>query len=284
MLSLSELDSFCVWRISAREGKNDRRTSACCKAKATAEGRGRRRGIIHRRKSIFAALRIVRRHTKQESIETAVDILNKIIASEDDVSKRLNSLFKNSHKPTEGQLSLARKRKEVGNPPGKPENPLGDQITWEQLLAFCKEKKPQRIWIVTNDHDFFKPWRSICFLNAFLHQDLVTACHAAIEIHCFNNLLRGVKDFDKEAGANAADELMTPEESIEVEKELEATPDWLWAAGDAAQNVVSRAGSVVDRVPPWLLNPVLQATFPDFIPIFNFIRSFKRPENGEPPK
>lgn len=61
-------------------------------------------------------------------------------------------------------------------------------------------------------------------MNSFLHQELKTACGAALDVRCFDNLMTGVRDFDKEAGANAAQSLLTKPESTAIEKELYALP------------------------------------------------------------
>lgn len=81
-----------------------------------------------------------------QTVETARDflrahaneVLAKISLSTDDVSQRLAPLLESATEPTEEQLRLARIRKELGNPPGKQSDPLGDQVSWEQLLAFVK--------------------------------------------------------------------------------------------------------------------------------------------------
>jgi PIN domain len=82
----------------------------------------------------------------------ADDVLRKISRSEDDVSQRLNRLFDKAISPNTNQMGRARDRKERGNPPGKQKDTLGDQITWEQLLAHCKGMK--QLWIITDDGDY----------------------------------------------------------------------------------------------------------------------------------
>jgi hypothetical protein len=160
--------------------------------------------------------------TRRKLTEHAAEALHKISRSEDDVSKRLESLFDNALKPTDPEMKRARERKERGNPPGKPGNPLGDELTWEQLLANCQKEKINRVWIITSDKDYYTDFVGKHFLNSFLHQELKTAYGAAFEVRCFDNLMKGVKDFDKEAGANAAESLLTEPESTAIEKELYA--------------------------------------------------------------
>jgi len=131
-------------------------------------------------------------------------------------------LFDNAFKPTDPEMKCARERKERGNPPGKPGNPLGDELTWEQLLAHCQKETINRVWIITSDRDYYTDFFGEQFLNSFLHQELKTAYGAALEVRCFDNLMKGVRDFDKEAGANAAESLLTEPESTAIEKELYA--------------------------------------------------------------
>src|SRR5262249_23086757 len=84
----------------------------------------------------------------------AVDALNLISRSEDEVSIRLSVLFNNAILPNAAEMQRARERKERGNPPGKPNQPLGDQIVWEQLLTHCKTNNCKRLWIVSKDSDY----------------------------------------------------------------------------------------------------------------------------------
>jgi hypothetical protein len=164
------------------------------------------------------------KNAKQRLKEHAAEAMRKISRSEDDVSKRLEALFNNSFKPSEAELVRARKRKEIGNPPGKPDNPLGDEITWEQLLTYCEKHKCKQLWIITNDHDYFTSIYGDQFLNSFLYSDLTKACGAGVEVHCFDKLLVGIKDFDKRAGANVAENTLTKSEEIEIAEALTALP------------------------------------------------------------
>ena len=67
-------------------------------------------------------------------VKTAVQTLKRVGTSVDEVSKALNGLFSKAVNPTSEEITDARDRKERGNPPGKKTDPLGDQLTWEQLL------------------------------------------------------------------------------------------------------------------------------------------------------
>jgi hypothetical protein len=67
----------------------------------------------------------------------ADDVLQRIGRSEDSVSRLLSRLFANSVVHTPEEVERARRRREHGNPPGKPDGPLGDQLIWEHLLSRC---------------------------------------------------------------------------------------------------------------------------------------------------
>lgn len=109
-------------------------------------------------------LRKVIQNAADELAALATDALSKISRSEDKVSQRLRGLF--DHRivsPSPYEMQRARDRKERGNPPGKSANPLGDQITWEQLLTYCKGAK--QIWLITEDQDYFIKYNTKPMLN-----------------------------------------------------------------------------------------------------------------------
>lgn len=67
--------------------------------------------------------------------------MKQISCSEDEVSKALIPIFDKAVAHSPKELQKARNRKEIGNPPGKKGDPLGDQLTWEQILTHFKGKK-----------------------------------------------------------------------------------------------------------------------------------------------
>ena len=164
------------------------------------------------------------------------DALLQISLSEDYVSKRLGALFDKAVPPSIDEMQRARERKERGNPPGKAMNPLGDQITWEQLLIHCKESKCTRLWIVTSDQDYCIEHQKRFLLNSVLTQNLKDACGVESEIHCSNNLSDGIRDFGKNAGVKA-EKLLTAEEAAVIKKEIAALPPigWLTDTDDAVR-------------------------------------------------
>jgi len=121
-----------------------------------------------------------------------IENLNNVSNSTDNVSQKLKYLFDNALNENENELFEAKKRKEKGNPPGKNNDPLGDQITWEQLLNRIENKN--EIWIISNDTDYFTIYNKQCFLNPFLISELRDK-NSLIKINCFNTLSDGLQSF-----------------------------------------------------------------------------------------
>jgi hypothetical protein len=182
----------------------------------------------------------------------AIDLLYQISRSEDEVSKALDALFARAVRATEDEMKRARARKETGQPPGKKGDPLGDQVSWEQVLSYCKGK--QRIWIISRDGDYVTEHGRKAFLNASLHRDLLSL--GKIEVFAFSKLAEGMTHFVETTGAKA-DMLdrLTPEESTEINKEQDALPplDWLsLTSGDAATAIAIRNRYRQLRQASWL--------------------------------
>jgi predicted nucleic acid-binding protein len=113
--------------------------------------------------------------------------LERIMCSTDRVSQSLNLLFEGALEPSEHEIKAARYRREVGNPPGKPDDPLGDQISWEQFLNCSKNSK--NILIVTSDQDYYTVFQKKVYLDSFLYTELRKAnTNSDISISCFNTL------------------------------------------------------------------------------------------------
>jgi hypothetical protein len=164
---------------------------------------------------------------KKEIRELAAKALSLIGRSEDDVSKRLASLFDKAVEPNSYEMAGARDRREHGNPPGEVRDPLGDQITWEQLLSHCKKTRVKRIWIVSNDGDYVTKFDRCVLLNPFFARELMQACGNELEIRCFINLMKAIKDFANQPGVTAK-KLPTEQRSKEIEEELQALPSPGW--------------------------------------------------------
>jgi hypothetical protein len=171
-------------------------------------------------------LRQIIQSAADELTELVTNALSKISRSEDEVSQRLRDLFDNKIiSPSPCEMRRARDRKERGNPPGKPEDPLGDQITWEQLLTYCKEAK--QVWIITEDQDYFIRHNKKPLLNSLLYRDLTDACGVELKIWPFDKLDDGIIDFSKKAGVKAED-LPTEQEAKEIREEIESLPPLGW--------------------------------------------------------
>ena len=136
-------------------------------------------------------------------IETTYStLLREIAESTDHVSRSLMRLFRNRLQPTEAEFAKARLRKELGNPPGKSGDRLGDQVTWEQFLS--RASAHNKVWIITRDGDYFLPNQDkSLMLNPVLYREL-RALNANIEIKCFSKLSEGIKDYTSQLSARPA--------------------------------------------------------------------------------
>jgi hypothetical protein len=193
-----------------------------------------------------------KKQIETDLMKAAIQALQRISRSEDKVSKALAAVFSDSVSHTPEEIRRARERKERGNPPGKPEDPLGDQLTWEQLLSQCKGKS--KLWIISNDLDYCTKFRGKMFLNPLLYRDLAQVRQPTPEVFCFGSIDEGIRDFVKRTGVKA-ERLPTLEESKEIKKELDALPPlgWLDTSMDDA-NIVA----LVTRRRQQMLSPALR--------------------------
>lgn len=120
--------------------------------------------------------------------------LKEISRSSDAVSQKLKSIFFNVLDPDEDLITLSKGRKELGNPPGKKNDPLGDQISWEQFKKNVKENNINEVWIVSNDTDFFTIYNKKLYLNPFLMEELLSI-NDSLKINLFQSLTDGLKDY-----------------------------------------------------------------------------------------
>ena len=171
---------------------------------------------------------------KQEYLALAGDLLEKISRSEDHVSTALQSLFKKAVAPTDDQIARARERRERGNPPGKANDPLGDQICWEQFLDHCRDHRFRDIWMLTDDHDYHNSCGGKRLLNSLLNKELTAACGRQPGIRCFNNLLVGLTEFGNKLGVSK-DKLPTSAEAKKIKEEFD---DWNANTQDQAMGVI----------------------------------------------
>ena len=145
--------------------------------------------------------------------------IRSILDGNDDVSRAITPLKSFMLTASGAELKRARLRKELGNPPGKKNDPLGDQISWEQLLSRISGKRS--VWIVTNDSDFFERTEKEIFLNPFL-QDELREQSRNIEIYCFDNLADFFSGFNKSGLAPSTTPQISPERIAEAKVEYQA--------------------------------------------------------------
>ncbi len=91
------------------------------------------------------------------------------------------ALFRDAVLADDDEMAAARARRERSNAPGYARDPLGDQITWEQLLSHCKKTGVGRLWIASDDSDHVTKFYGRVFLNPFLHEELIQYCSDGLE-------------------------------------------------------------------------------------------------------
>jgi hypothetical protein len=123
------------------------------------------------------------------------ETLDNIMLSGDKVSRVLDQLFEKAIAASDSEIQLARNRKELGNPPGKPNDPLGDQVTWEQFLKYSINA--ENIWIITNDNDYIINFEGNIYLNSFLYREIISINEGNPKVFCFNSLSEGLRHFQE---------------------------------------------------------------------------------------
>ncbi len=130
---------------------------------------------------------------KREYSNIVSHTLNQIVTSTDNVSKELDHIFSAAKAPSDEEMRFARLRKDCGNPPGKVGDPLGDQLSWEQLLGCYKD---QTLWVVTNDSDYLSAYDKKTYLNPLLYRDLVKRSgRPDPPVYLFRSLPEALDDF-----------------------------------------------------------------------------------------
>ena len=135
---------------------------------------------------------------KKEYSQIVSSTLQSIMASEDNVSKVLSTIFTSAQSASTDEIVAARLRKELGNPPGKPDDPLGDQLTWEQFLT---KYSTQEIWLITADRDYLTEYSGSSYLNPYLYNELkIKSDNTSPKIHFFKSLTEGINDYSVKLG------------------------------------------------------------------------------------
>lgn len=122
------------------------------------------------------------------------DLFKAISNSSDSISEELDKIFKYAKHYTDDLYALAIVRKQLGNPPGKPKDSMGDQLSWETLLSGINSSTKEII-IITRDTDYYTLYNDNCFLNAQLSKEL-TGKNADLSIKCFNKLSDALKYYN----------------------------------------------------------------------------------------
>jgi len=143
--------------------------------------------------------------------EATLNAVKKVRDCKDEVSTSLAGLFRSAVRHSKVELERAKERKTLGNPPGKETDSLGDQLNWEQLLTHLKGKR--KLWLITNDGDYFTENQNRKFLNALLQRELGT-----VEVVCYDTLSVGIADFAKSTG-EGRQELPPQEKLDEIKKD-----------------------------------------------------------------
>jgi hypothetical protein len=161
----------------------------------------------------------------------ALSIIGQISRSGDNVSRALAPIFAKAVRHSKREAKSARRRRELGNPPGKKSDPLGDQLTWEQILSRFRGKK--RLWIISGDGDYGTKYSGKRFLNPFLLDELHRVADAP-EVFLFDNIPDGIRHFAQLTDVQA-DKLPTREEAEQIKKEAEALLPLGWMGGNSTE-------------------------------------------------
>jgi len=125
----------------------------------------------------------------KESNKKLIDIFKKklqnIAKSEDEVSKTIAKIFHSPEDYSNAEFLSAKIRKERGNPPGKTNDPLGDELIWEQLLTIIGGY--EELYIISNDYDYLITYEDKSYLNPILFEDLKERAHK-LKVFCFQTL------------------------------------------------------------------------------------------------
>lgn len=172
----------------------------------------------NQREDILKQMKKITQDIKKVNAEVdawELSIIKQISCSEDEVSKALSSIFAKAVPHTPEELQRARERRELGNPPGKSADSIGDQLNWEQILTNFKGKK--RLWIISRDSDYGITHDDQGFLNRFLYEELCQIVSTP-EVYFFGDLVTGITDFIDKTGVKA-EQGLSPEVAEEIERE-----------------------------------------------------------------
>ena len=101
---------------------------------------------------------------------------------------------------------------------------MGDELNWEQLISFIKERAKKGLWIISRDSDYCLTYGKVgVFLLPALRQELLSLTDPAPEVYAFTNIPDAVKHFSEITGAKA-DKLPIPARVQRIKNEQENLP------------------------------------------------------------
>jgi len=165
--------------------------------------------------------------------ESARKTLRAVQSGRDEISSVLEPLLESAVEPEKGMIERARERRELGIPPGKPKDPLGDQLTWIQYLDAWDPAGGA--WIVTRDEDYFTPYlKTDLYLNAYLYAELRSRKKGEPSVYLFDKLSQALAEFRR----TEKPKLKLPKDDVlkRIEEEERMTPSfvpaeyWDWAS------------------------------------------------------
>jgi hypothetical protein len=155
---------------------------------------------------------------REELSEIYESAIKSVSEGSDKISIELNKIFSAALRATDAEISFSKKRKELGNPPGKKSDYLGDGLNWEQLLNHSKATGDV-IWVVSRDGDYWsKSPDGTLFLNAFLVKELTE--RKILRMRVFDNLSDALKAFKGEVAKTLS---LPSEEELNSAKTVQIT-------------------------------------------------------------
>jgi hypothetical protein len=119
-------------------------------------------------------------------------IMTQIMQSGDLVSVQLEPIFALAVPPSQDILTAARVRRELGLPPGKAADPLGDQLNWEQLLSLLRGGDV--LFMISRDTDYYVRDSGNLYLNPVLMADLTRKNLRPEDVRIFDNLADALRE------------------------------------------------------------------------------------------
>jgi len=171
------------------------------------------------------------------------ELVQKVAEGRDPMTAALKVLCEGAlQRPSQEIMSRAQQRKQTGQPPGKPSDPLGDQISWEQLLENYGDIE-QTVWIVTRDEDYFTKVGKRTVLNPVLYDELAEKVDGKPDVRVFDKLASALSDWsDAEPDRQGYEERKRRLEAIAQAEQRAAEEAMEAAKQQRLQNAVVAGG------------------------------------------